>query len=635
MRTAAAAVLNARSRQPPTQAPVRTHPHPLRRWPSDHPRSAALAFWASLAVALAVLVVLYRQPLPPQQGCIAQIHDTGRASLAALPLPLARTARGPREILLLQHRFAGPAHALQRPALYIGEATPYAELRINARRLTPYVDLGGEPRRDLAPHLYALPPDILSSGENLLSLRMPVARSLSETRVGMLCIGDYDALLPLYKAEWWRRVGMPKACLCLFLVLAGVMVALRRIHANAPLYRWYLVCIALMSCRSVYLVVGDMPGGPANWRVVSDVSIILLIYAMYRLVAALWDIRLRHWSVAWLLVASLLQLSALWSDWTLEFPTANLLLWLSVAANAGLVLAHSRARAPHAPALEKHCLRWAMLFAIVCGALEALTYRLDAGWRLIWLYPLGTAMLAVTLGFLLTRRAILGATLLMHARQSLGRDLVQTLLHCAEQADAVWQTLSSRVAGRERERVLRDIDAGFGARMAEVVQQVRRELPQSRLQVDIQRALLDLRLMIDAMELELASLAAAFAILQQRLQPALSAAGIAARWDLAGAHDRRIEDRRRLMELFRCMEELLSNVIQHSAAAQVGIDARSDGEWLHIRIADDGRGMRAGQPRGRGLDNVRVRLARLGGRVDCRSRPQFDGTCIELSLRQP
>ncbi|WP_166653992.1 sensor histidine kinase [Tahibacter aquaticus] len=608
------------------------NPHLLRRWLGDHPRSAALAFWASLALALALLVVLYRQPLPLQQGCIAQIHDVARASLVALPL--ARTARGPGETLLLQHRFAWRLQALQRPALYIGEATPYFDLQVNARHLTPNVDLDAAPRRDLAPHLYALPPDILSAGDNLLSLRVPVARSLSETRVGMLCIGDYDVLLSLYKAEWWRRVGLPKACLCLFLVMAGVVFALRRIHANAPLYRCYLLCIALMSCRSVYLVVGDMPGGPANWRVVSDVSIILLIYAMYRLIAALWNIRLRHWSVAWLLAASLLQLTALWSNWTLEFPLANLLLWLSVAGTAGLVLAHSRASAPHVPALEKHCLRWAMLFAVACGALEAVTYRLDAGWRLIWLYPLGTALLAVTLGFLLTRRAILGATLLMHARQSLGRDLDQTLLHCAEQADAVWQTLSSRVAGRERERVLLDIDAGFGARMAEVVQQLRRELPHSRLQVDIQRALLDLRLMIDAMELELASLAAAFAILQQRLQPALFAAGIAAQWEVAVTQGRRIEDRRRLMELFRCMEELLSNVIQHSAAAHVWIDARSDGEWLQIRVADDGCGMRDGQPRGRGLDNVRARLARMGGSVDCRSRPQFDGTCIALSLRR-
>ena len=412
----------------------------------------------------------------------------------------------------------------------------------------------------------------------------------------------------------------------------NIVFALRGVYRNAPLYRWYLACLALMALRCSYLAGGDMPGAPEYWRAASDSSVVLLVCAIYRLLTTLWQIREpRHHEAALLLTAAL-QVAALWSGWTLALPAANLLLWISVCAGAGWMIARIATRASHVPAVEKHLLHWAMLFAVVSGMLEAATYRLDPAWRLIWLYPVGTATLALAFGFLLTRRALLGGRLLAHARQSLGRDLDLTLLACADRADAVWDSLSTRVASQERERVLLDIGAGFGARMARIAQELRRLQPQSRLPLDIHRALLDLRLMIDATDLDLTSADDAFVLLRRHLDPALAAAGISAHWDLSALRELRLGDRRRLMELFRCLEELLSNVMQHSAARQVAVTCGFAGGWLRVAVTDNGRGLPEGATQGRGLANVAARLRALDGEAAFSTPPLHPGTQVEIAV---
>ncbi|MCQ4165516.1 sensor histidine kinase [Tahibacter harae] len=585
-------------------------------------------WWGSLLLALALLVLVYRPALPP--GCIRLLHD---AAGVPVTLPLARFARDTgREVISLRHRFDAAAGAPQRPALYLGEAAPYYRLEVNGRDLTPGTDLAQARRRDLAPQLHALPRDLLRVRGNELLLQVPLDRRLSETRVDTLCLGDYSLLAALHSANWWRRSGTPRVALCLYALLAGIVFALRGVYRNAPLYRWYLACLALMALRCSYLAGGDMPGAPEYWRAASDSSVVLLVYAIYRLLTTLWQIREPRRHEAALLLTAALQVAALWSGWTLALPAANLLLWISVCAGAGWMMARIAARASHVPAVEKHLLHWAMLFAVVSGMLEAATYRLDPAWRLIWLYPVGTATLALAFGFLLTRRALLGGRLLAHARQSLGRDLDLTLLACADRADAVWDSLSTRVASQERERVLLDIGAGFGARMARIAQELRRLQPQSRLPLDIHRALLDLRLMIDATDLDLTSADDAFVLLRRHLDPALAAAGISAHWDLSALRELRLGDRRRLMELFRCLEELLSNVMQHSAARQVAVTCGFAGGWLRVAVTDNGRGLPEGATQGRGLANVAARLRALDGEAAFSTPPLHPGTQVEIAV---
>ena len=69
-------------------------------------------------------------------------------------------------------------------------------------------------------------------------------------------------------------------------------------------------------------------------------------------------------------------------------------------------------------------------------------------------------------------------------------------------------------------------------------------------------------------------------------------------------------------ELFAVAREALTNVAKHARAHAVEVSIEVRDSQLAMLIADDGVGFQAGNFRGRGLDNLRVRAARLGGTFD-------------------
>ncbi len=75
--------------------------------------------------------------------------------------------------------------------------------------------------------------------------------------------------------------------------------------------------------------------------------------------------------------------------------------------------------------------------------------------------------------------------------------------------------------------------------------------------------------------------------------------------------------------LFRVAQEALSNVARHSGAARTEVDLEYAPDSVTLRIADDGRGFDpdAVSGDGFGLQSMRERLLRLGGRLNVESAP--------------
>lgn len=67
--------------------------------------------------------------------------------------------------------------------------------------------------------------------------------------------------------------------------------------------------------------------------------------------------------------------------------------------------------------------------------------------------------------------------------------------------------------------------------------------------------------------------------------------------------------------LYRVCQEAVSNVIRHSGAREVSVEARVDATHVSLRIRDDGGGLPQGARGGIGLKSMRERLARLGGEL--------------------
>jgi signal transduction histidine kinase len=73
--------------------------------------------------------------------------------------------------------------------------------------------------------------------------------------------------------------------------------------------------------------------------------------------------------------------------------------------------------------------------------------------------------------------------------------------------------------------------------------------------------------------------------------------------------------------LFRCVQESLTNAVRHAEAAHVSIEilVSTGGDYV-VTVRDDGRGAERLRP-GHGLDGLRERVTRLGGRLEIDTRP--------------
>jgi methyl-accepting chemotaxis protein len=69
-------------------------------------------------------------------------------------------------------------------------------------------------------------------------------------------------------------------------------------------------------------------------------------------------------------------------------------------------------------------------------------------------------------------------------------------------------------------------------------------------------------------------------------------------------------------ELEKLLDELVSNVLKHSGAGGVKLRMSIRSSGLSLRFSDDGKGFEPASPHaGAGLDNIRFRIAALGGEV--------------------
>ncbi|RKP43892.1 PAS domain-containing protein [Trinickia fusca] len=77
-------------------------------------------------------------------------------------------------------------------------------------------------------------------------------------------------------------------------------------------------------------------------------------------------------------------------------------------------------------------------------------------------------------------------------------------------------------------------------------------------------------------------------------------------------------------EVFRMVQEALTNIARHSGATEASVEIRRSAPHCVIRITDNGRGVPHGVRPGRnsfGLLGMRERAARLGGRIEVETEP--------------
>jgi signal transduction histidine kinase len=91
------------------------------------------------------------------------------------------------------------------------------------------------------------------------------------------------------------------------------------------------------------------------------------------------------------------------------------------------------------------------------------------------------------------------------------------------------------------------------------------------------------------------------------------------------------------MNLYRVLQESLSNVSKHARATRVDVTFSQVGNTIQLSITDDGRGFdlksALQQGRGMGLISMQERVRQMGGKIAIESA-SLKGTSIQISIVQ-
>lgn len=188
----------------------------------------------------------------------------------------------------------------------------------------------------------------------------------------------------------------------------------------------------------------------------------------------------------------------------------------------------------------------------------------------------------------------------------------------------------------ERRRIMQDIHDGLGSQLMSMMLSARLgEAEPAQVAEGLQAVIDEMRLMVDSMDSVGESLEAALATFRARMQPRVAAAGVQFKWNQAQGFALPDYGPREVLQLFRILQEAVTNALKHSGADRLVVEVGPEGEGageVVVRICDNGKGSAASGV-GRGLTNMARRAEAIGASFSL-SSTRGEGTQVCLRLRR-
>ncbi len=291
--------------------------------------------------------------------------------------------------------------------------------------------------------------------------------------------------------------------------------------------------------------------------------------------------------------------------------------------------------------------QWQILSGLVAGlgfATAAITTAGAGG----LIAPGPTAGVDISLAAGLSGLALLASAagareIVVRVGHSLRTRLDQTRVIARQQAAldvaaaALDQNTRRSAALEERQRMARDVHDGIGGHLASLIAQVRlRKVSMDHVEQALVGGLSELRLLVDSMDVVGETLADALASFLDRARQQTAAAGITLEWSQADGLGAEIREPQWILNLYRLMQETITNAIRHAGGDRISVTIDSDGHLLTVLIENNGD---AFDPetvkRGRGLANMAQRAADLGGVVTVGPIEGGRGTVVRVEAPLP
>jgi signal transduction histidine kinase len=565
---------------------------------------------------------------------------------ARLPLFEAAGPDQPASPLWLVARFEMRAAADTTWALSFGHRTPvlvYLDGRLLANSVPPTE--ADEPPRNLQIGerrlVASVPADWLGEGGHEIAVRLGAPGS-GGTSLSAFTLGPAPAV---DAADRPRRFwfGLRVFTALAALVIGTLLLFVWLVERRDDLYLVSAVQLLMLALLLAPYVLPE-PALPSPWwRMLLDAADVLA-KGLVPLVIAAWAGDALPWarraSLGYLALALPVDLLAAfhgvpWTDFGHPWPWWALASRLAVLALAAAVALQALARRPDTARLGTAVLTGVALWIWLDVSTFALVVR--GVLPVVDLNVVAYAGWALWVALLLHRRLVRERRRERHLRDELATQLAERTRTLHEQFEALRQSESARLAAAERERLLQEMHDGLGAQLTTTKMLASEgRISHSEMVDALDACLREMRLTVDALSVTDGDTGLLLAALRQRLEPGLRAAGIVLEWQLgetpvlpvlAGSGGR---------EFARVVQEALANVMHHADASRVSLSTRlaPDGRRLLVVITDDGRGMPEELRPGRGLRNMRQRVARLAGTIQWR-RPPPPARGTELVIELP
>lgn len=188
----------------------------------------------------------------------------------------------------------------------------------------------------------------------------------------------------------------------------------------------------------------------------------------------------------------------------------------------------------------------------------------------------------------------------------------------------------------ERQRLMQDMHDGLGATLHSSLRVLERAaLAPAQVEALLLACLHELDFALQAMTPSATDLGQLLAMLHERLAPRLRSAGIELGWAVAELPALDWLDARCAQHVLRILQEALANVLKHTRASRIGLQARVEQGMLQLTVRDNGAGFdleEALRRGGQGLRNQRRRAEAIGARVSWEANEDRQGSCFGLHL---
>ena len=498
----------------------------------------------------------------------------------------------------------------------------------------------------LGPRIYTLPEQFLIDGENTLDIYL-YGYSL-RPRIYAAFVGEREALVNAY---FWRQtlnvtslnvvngIGVFVAMFALavgglsrqqrheYIVLGLIMFFWvgRNVYYQLPMHTWEVIHQSLMFNVTTFGLVMSIAAFANAWTSKSaGIYRALVITGIgYTVFSFLLDVVDTNWGdTLYLFIGLRLVVGALlWTGWKfITYRKQRNIPYFSIAA-FGICLST----------------------ALVDVLSEILVSSNVSWWPLVTTMPYSPlAIVIVALGiiYVLARRTLHLQQAEEQQRITLATELAERKAELARSYEKTREQEKQAAIAQERQRIMLDMHDGIGSQLLGLQLQIKQEnLSSQEVSSELQSSLNDQRLIVDSLDTETDDIGMALGAFRARVQPQLSAAGVELDWQMKIREQISGFGPEAVLHIYRAMQEAVTNALRHSGMTKltIAMEPSSEGpsnmgnKRLHIRIADNGKGINAEELASRrGISHIAKRPSALSGAVDIRNTGK--GTEVSLSI---